>query len=126
MEIYCCECKKDVEAELITGQRAYQHREDLWDMLFWQCPNCDNFVGTHKNSKKHAPMGHICGKELKKLKMDIHRILDPLWRSGRYSRKQIYLIVSSKIGWSYHTGRIKCIEEAEEIYKTIKKIKDLS
>ena len=46
-------------------------------------------------------------------------ILDPLWKVGALTRKEIYLILSEKLGWKYHTAKIRNIEEAETVYKLI-------
>ena len=123
MEVYCCECSEKVEAIKTTGEKVYPHRKDLYNLVFWECPHCNNFVGTHKNSKNNAPLGCICGKELKQAKMKIHDILDPLWENKTYKRTELYKIISDKIGWKYHTAMIKTIEEAREIYKIILDIK---
>lgn len=46
--------------------------------------------------------------------MDVHVKIDPLWKNGSISRKDLYARISSVIGKTYHTG------EADE--ETCKKI----
>lgn len=123
MEIYCCECKKKIIAVQKTGKDKYPHRKDLYGLQFWECPNCFNFVGCHKNSKTNQPLGNIAGKKLKQARMYIHKILDPLWKNRQYKRRELYNILSKKLNWKYHTSRIKTIEEARIIYKYIQEIK---
>lgn len=123
MKIYCCECQNDVEAVLVYGDTIYPHRTDLYELPFWQCQACKNFVGTHwKTNNPTKPLGVIAMQELKNARKHIHAILDPLWQSGAYKRKSLYLKIAEKVGWNYHTAKLRNIEEAREIYRIIKQI----
>lgn len=123
MEIYCCKCEKKVEALLIDGSKAYPHREDLYSLPFWECPECCNFVGCHHKTKNRTqPLGCIPTKEIKSARIHIHKILDPLYKSGRINRRELYEIISDKIGWKYHTAKIRSIEEARQIYTIVRNI----
>jgi hypothetical protein len=123
MKIYCCECKKWVKAELITADKIYYNRPDLGAVYMWQCPKCSSFVGTHKNSKKHSPLGSMCDARLRNARKKIHELLDPLWRDLKCSRKEVYKKISKEIGHEYHTGEIRSIEDAKEVYRIILRIK---
>ena len=123
-EIYCCGCEKYVWAKLVKGDIIYSHREDLYNLNFFQC-ECGLYVGTHKNSFNNPkPLGNIPTKEIKNARQHIHKILDPLWKNNGFNRKEIYKYISDRIGWQYHTAMIKTIEEAREIYKIIKNYKN--
>lgn len=123
MEIYCCGCEKKVEARLTDGGEVYPHRPDLSDLPFWKCDTCKNHVGCHHKTKDRTrPLGCIPTKELKNARQHIHRILDPLWKSGKFKRNEIYKIISDKVGWKYHTAKIRSVDEAREIYKMVKDI----
>ena len=113
MKIYCCGCKDFVEAKYITGRQAYPHRPDLFDLGFWQCPDCENFVGTHK--KTMQPLGVIATKELKKARMDLHALMDPLWKNGTIRRKKLYKAISAFIGKEYHTANTRSVEEINAV-----------
>jgi len=120
MNIYCCECKKDVLACLITGQRAYPHRKDLNHLPFWQCPVCSNFVGCHHKTKTPTkPLGNIPNQEIKNARKLIHRLLDPLWQSKKMNRGHLYAKLSKALGYEYHTAEIKSIEDARKVYLLI-------
>lgn len=125
MTLYCVECMTDIKPVKITGEKAYPHRKDLSSLVFWECPVCNNFVGTHKDSKKNAPLGIIANQELKNARKHIHVILDPLWKSGENTRKEIYKIISEALGYEYHTAKIRSIKEAREVYKIVFKLKKL-
>lgn len=121
MKIYCAGCEKEINARLTNGFEIYPHREDLQGLPFWKCDTCGNYVGCHHNRKHDSikPLGIIPTAELRKARQRIHMILDPLWKVGALTRKEIYLILSEKLGWKYHTAKIRNIEEAETVYKLI-------
>ena len=124
MKIRCCGCKQEkVEARLTNGSEIYPHRSDLSALPFWKCDTCGNFVGCHhKTSKPTTPLGCIPTPEIKNARQHIHKILDPLWKNGKIKRAKLYEKITEKFGWKYHTAQIRCIDEAREIYKFIKKI----
>lgn len=123
MKIYCTECKKDIQARLINGEEAYPHRPDLYSLPFWKCDTCKNFVGCHHKHHdpkyRTQPLGYIASKELKALKIKIHNIIDPLWKSGQIERKHLYSRISKVIGYTYHTGELKSVEDANKIIKLL-------
>ena len=120
MLIHCVQCDSDVEARLTDGTEIYPHRHDLRELPFWKCDTCNNFVGCHhKTSNRTHPLGCIASKELKAARSHIHKILDPLWKSGKFNRKEIYAKISEKIGWGYHTAHLKSLEEARQVYRIV-------
>jgi hypothetical protein len=92
----CPYCGND--AELKTGYHVYPHRPDLAHLKIWACDPCDAWVGTHKNSPTHAPLGRLANAELRRAKMAAHAAFDPLWKSGQMTRKEAYKRLSEKMG----------------------------
>lgn len=88
MIVICAYCR--AKAELVGGDAIYPHRPDLSAKKFWRCAPCDAYVGTHKNSKDHAPLGRLANAELRRLKMQVHALLDPMWQDRSMSRSQAY------------------------------------
>lgn len=122
-QIYCCGCEKDVQARLTSGKEIYPHRNDLCSLPFWKCDACGNYVGCHHKTKNRTrPLGVIPTPEIKRARSHIHRILDPLWQSGQYGRKELYGIISEKLGWKYHTASLRSAEEARQAYKVINEL----
>lgn len=118
--IYCTGCIGDVEARLTDGRERYPHRPDLAHIPFWKCDACGNYVGCHwKTSKPHRPLGCIATPEILDARKKIHALLDPLWKSGKIKRGQAYAHVSKRLGYPYHNGEIRSIEEARQIYKIV-------
>lgn len=125
MQIYCCACGKDVEAYLTYGEEVYPHRKDLCSVPFWRCPGCRNFVGCHYKTKDRTrPLGCIPSDEVKNARKHIHALLDPLWKSGAVSRGKLYSLLSHALGYEYHTGGLKTVEEGRRVYRTTLKIKN--
>lgn len=116
MKIFCCGCEKEVEAELTTGESVYPNRKDLHALPFWRCNACNNYVGCHHKTKNRtAPLGAIPTPEIRAERQEIHKLIDPIWRSGRISRKQLYKKISALTGKKYHTANIRSMEEARKI-----------
>lgn len=122
-EIHCCGCEKTVKARLTNGREIYPHRLDLASLPFWRCDTCRNYVGCHhKTADRTRPMGVIPTPEIKAARQHIHRILDPLWESRRFTRRAIYARISKHVGWKYHTAKIRNIDEAREIYRFVREL----
>lgn len=127
MQIYCTGCEKDVQARLTDGAERYPHRPDLYELPFWKCDTCGNYVGCHhKTDNPTKPLGVIATKEILEARKKIHALLDPLWESKKIKRGQAYAYVTNRMikatgnqAYQYHNGEIRSIEEAREIYKIV-------
>lgn len=123
MEIFCCGCQQKVQARLTDGGEIYPHRPDLRGLPFWRCDTCRNYVGCHHKTKNRTqPLGNIPTPELRNARQHIHRLVDPLWQSGRFKRRQLYKKISDRIGWNYHTAKLRTVEEARQVYAVVKEI----
>jgi hypothetical protein len=118
--IWCCACDADIEAIHRTGAEIYPRRPDLAHKRFWQCVACANYVGCHGGGYK--PLGNIPTPALRQARGHIHALLDPIWKSGRMARSEIYRRISEKIGREYHTGEIKTLDDARAVYRIVKDI----
>lgn len=119
-QIYCCGCGKYVRPRLTNGGEIYPHRSDLQELPFWKCDVCDNAVGCHhKTRDRTRPLGCIPTLEIKRARQRVHRVLDPLWQSGRMRRKEIYAELSERLGWQYHTAEIRSVDEAYRVYRLL-------
>lgn len=123
MDIFCCGCQTKVSARLTNGAEIYPHRKDLHDLPFWKCDACGNYVGCHHKTKNRTrPLGCIPTPEIKDARRHIHSLLDPLWKTGKFDRKKLYQRLSDELGWTYHTAKIRSVEEARKVYKLVKEI----
>lgn len=123
-DLYCCGCDGPANARLTDGAEIYPHRADLSALPFWKCDKCGNFVGCHhKTSNPTNPLGCIPTPEIKSARQHIHRILDPIWKSGRMTRRAVYAELADKLGQKdYHTANIRSVEEARTVYRAVKEL----
>lgn len=122
--IFCCGCQRDVEARLTCGSETYAHRPDLYNLPFWKCDGCGNFVGCHHKTKNRTrPLGVIPTPEIKTLRSEIHCVIDPIWKSGRVGRRELYGMIAHLIGVEeYHTAEIRSVEQAREVKRVAKEL----
>lgn len=59
----------------------------LWPYV-WACDLCGAQVGCHSGTKN--PLGFMANKETRKLRADVHELLDRIWKSGWLSRARTY------------------------------------
>lgn len=95
----CPYCKN--AARWCSNEERYGRRYGQSYMCYW-CKDCDAYVGCHQNSKK--PLGSMANAELRKLRILAHAVIDPLWRSGKMDRRQMYRMLSEKLGRTVHIG----------------------
>lgn len=114
--IYCHQCGDEVEARLTNGAEIYPHRPDLKDLPFWKHDVCGNYVGCHhKTDNPTEPLGTIPTEEARKARSMVHRTIDPLWKSGKISRRKLYGKLSKHLGKTYHTANVTTWREAFDI-----------
>ncbi len=124
MKIYCCNCESDVKARLTGGFEIYPHRHDLSNLPFWKCDDCNQFVGCHhKTDKPTQPLGVIPSPQIKKMRKQIHSLLDPIWKTKRMRRGDVYKSLSRIHNRVYHTAEIRSVQEAEDIIQAVKDIR---
>lgn len=113
--IWCVPCNATVAATPVTGHEVYPHRDDLMAKPYWRCPSCHNHVGCHSHSTR--PLGVIPSRELRAVRSRIHDLIDPIWRSHRMSRSEVYSRLSEVLGREYHTADLRSLYEASLVYR---------
>lgn len=124
MDIWCCGCGEKVAARLTNGVEVYAHRSDLYDLPFWKCDACGNHVGCHhKTAERTRPLGCIPTPEIKSARQNLHRLIDPIWKSKKMSRGEVYRSIAREMGvTSYHTADLRSLEEARRAYAAAKTV----
>ena len=121
--LHCCGCAADVPARLTSGREVYPHRPDLARLPFWRCDTCGNHVGCHhKTRDRTRPLGAIPTAALRTARRHIHAALDPIWKSGRMSRDELYARLSATLGHPYHTGDLRTLDEVTLIRQAVRRI----
>lgn len=67
-------------AELTDSAAVYHGRS--YGMIYL-CAPCDAYVGVHKNSPDHRPLGRLANAELRAWRKRAHAAFDPLWQTKR-------------------------------------------
>ena len=85
IEVKCPYCGDDAvltDSAEVYGGRSYG--------MIWICRPCNAYVGTHKNSPDHEPLGRLADAELREWKKMAHAEFDPLWKKDGLGRHQAY------------------------------------
>ena len=112
----CTYCKH--EAEWVQNKEVYGRNYGKSYMI-WLCRNCGAYVGCHNNTRRAK--GTFANTELRAARRLAHATIDPLWRSGKYTRKGVYTMLEDAFGEQVHVGESderRCME----IIKTAKLI----
>ena len=124
MNIYCCGCEEEVDARLTSGKEVYERRGDLAEVPLWICDTCKNYVGCHQKSDTPTnPLGCIPTPQIRAARRELHKVIDPLWRSGKFTRKEVYNKISSKLGKPYHTADLRTPLQCHLAMSIVKRIK---
>lgn len=92
----CQYCKK--EAEKVSGEVIYPHRDDLKEKWFYYCKPCKAWVGCHRDGK---PFGTLAKELLRNKRSRAHFYFDRFWRgskSPQERRKLEYAWLSKEMG----------------------------
>lgn len=71
-------------AVLVADTEVYQVG---YGKMVWLCRPCKAWVGCHRDSKDHKPLGRLANAELRALKIRAHAGFDPIWRAAMLHRK---------------------------------------
>lgn len=113
LEQHCPYCKQ--KAEWVENKEVYgKNYGDSYMMHL--CRKCDARVGCHNNSRK--PLGTMANKELRMYRMMTHGVVDPLWKTKKYKRGQVYDMLNSHFEETIHIGE-SSIEMCKKIIKFI-------
>ncbi len=93
---YCGEPAQWVPNEVIYGRRYGR------SYMAWYCRKDNAYVGCHNNTK--TPLGTMANKELRQWRVKAHAHIDPLWKSGRITRKKLYKRLNGYFGREVHIG----------------------
>jgi hypothetical protein len=124
--VWCCGCNQEVQARLTNGQEIYPHRNDLKRIPFWVCDTCRNYVGCHwkRPEDEKKPLGSIPTPALRRARTFVHNTVDPLWRSGKVDRTQLYERLASILGVPFHVAELRTFADVNKVLATLREMKD--
>lgn len=111
---YCNQPAKWVNNEEIYGRRFGKS----WKA--WWCEPCDAYVGCHENSKR--PKGSLANKATREARIKAHAAFDPLWKTGRFRRGELYSEITVALGRQIHIGE-SSVEQCQEIIEWCKSLR---
>lgn len=100
-------------AKLLTGDFVYVDRPDLAKRLFWACMPCGAWCGVHGNSARAAPLGTLADADLRRMRRQVHDLLDPLWRDGGMARADAYAWLARRLGMDVRRCHVGFFREAQ-------------
>jgi hypothetical protein len=105
---------------LVTGEKIYPHREDLYHKKFWLCEKCGAYVGCHGDSE--VPLGTPANANLRYWRRKAHENFDPIWRSKKMTRTGAYSWLASRLGISADRCHIGMFteEQCQEVIRHVK------
>lgn len=117
-EVLCPDCGAPME--LRTTWKFYYPNGD--PRKFYGCskfPECKATHGAHPNGN---PMGMPGDAETKKLRIQLHDLLDPLWKKKKMRRNEAYKLLRSLVGCrdKIHIGELN----KEQCQEAIKKMEE--
>lgn len=84
---YCAEPSIFVDSKVVYGVSRG---------MIYLCVPCDAYVGVHKGSSR--ALGRLADKELRRWKVNAHKVFDRIWKSRKMSRMSAYKWLSEKMG----------------------------
>ncbi|TXH43513.1 MAG: hypothetical protein E6Q97_33955 [Desulfurellales bacterium] len=127
IKVVCPYC--DRETKLVTGNKIYPHRKDLYHHHFWQCAPCEAHVGVHKGTIK--PLGSPANGHTRNMRSQAHNAFDPLWRTGPFKgmngRYQAYKWLADQLGIAVqncHIGMFD-VEQCTRVISICKEYREL-
>ena len=93
-------------ARYTSGTELYPKRKDLADKNFYICDTCKSSVGCHAAGTWHGdtvhegdePMGVMADAELRRHRIMMHGLFDPLWHNKFMTRKDAYVALAAELG----------------------------
>ena len=110
----------NTESKLTTGEEVYPRRKDLKKLIFYVCTPCGARVGCHPNTD--TPLGGLANLELRKWRMETHKVFDTLWKDKGLTRTKAYTWLCSKLSLTKkecHIGKFT-IKECKRTIKYCK------
>lgn len=95
---------------LVTGEVIYPYRPDLHGKHYWLCQPCNAWVGCHPDSTR--PMGVPADAKTRQARMRAHEAFDPIWRTGRMTRRKAYDWLAAQMGLPVKATHISWFDQA--------------
>lgn len=122
--MFCVNCQKPIEPEIVTGANIYGPRFAFASSLFARCPDCGNYGECA--AQDEPPYAVIPDFRLRKGYNYVDGILNLLWMQKKITRAEVlYRMAGLMYGHKrpYRTHDIESYEEACRAYHLAKELK---
>lgn len=101
----CCGCP----VEFCSHEVLYEGKEfGEWPFIYY-CKGCGASIGVHPYSI--FPLGTMADSATRRARSAVHAIIDPMWKSGRFLRSEVYSRMAKLTGRAtFHTGELSLQE----------------
>jgi hypothetical protein len=79
----------------------------------WHCDRCKASVGCHNGTI--SPFGLMATGKVRRLRVEVHRVFDPLWKNAGLSRDEAYFWLQTTLGISAEACHISMLSEKQLI-----------
>jgi len=125
-KIYCTGCGEVRNARLTTGKEIYPRSPSLSRLPFYKCDSCGAYVGCHHKhhdkTKRLNPKGSLASPPVRLARMVLHSLIDPLWQGTGAKRSQVYKAISRELGYEFHVGEVKTVDEAQLVERVVRQL----
>lgn len=102
----CDNCQEPL-VTITNNHVVYGKNFGEWPMIYL-CMSCGAFCGCHPFSV--FPLGLMANDETRALRRSLHAMIDPLWKSGGWSRNEVYWLMAGLMGFTqerrFHIGEL--------------------
>lgn len=99
IKVKCPYCGK--KAKYCENKEIYGKNYGKSYMCYF-CEPCNAYIGCHNNTRQ--PLGTLANRELRQWRIKAHNHIDPIWKSGKLSRGQVYARLKYNFGRQIHIG----------------------
>ena len=78
----CPKCNNPATFGPNEGFYGTRYVSSAGSYMAWYCKRCSTYVGTHHNDPA-KPLGTMADAETREWRARAHRVIDPIWQSGR-------------------------------------------
>jgi hypothetical protein len=104
-----CDACRSENVILTTREAAFERSNNRWPWI-WYCTDCAAYVGCHVGT--HEPLGKLARGHMRYLRLEAHRAMDVIWRSGLMSRDRCYRWLGEQLETEerIHIGMLSCAQ----------------
>ena len=99
----CPKCNNPATFGPNEGFYGTRYVSSAGSYMAWYCKRCSTYVGTHHNDPA-KPLGTMADAETREWRARAHRVIDPIWQSGRMGRRTLYSKLAVALGREVHVG----------------------